>query len=90
MSYYAVVLQALAFSLIRQQRKSEAMALLERGAAASSGNAELAYLFGLALIDDGQQERGVRVLEAGLEHAPGNRELLLALASQAQAERWRE
>lgn len=79
----AVALQALAFSLIRQQQKGEALALLEQ-AARDSRSAELAYLFGLALIDDGQQKRGIRVLENALEQAPGDRDLLLALAAQAQ------
>ncbi len=79
----AVALQALAFSLIRQQHKDEAMARLEQ--AASDGHSiELAYLFGLALIDDGQQKRGIRVLENALERAPGDRDLLLALAAQSQ------
>jgi Flp pilus assembly protein TadD len=70
--------------LIRQQRKSEAVALLER-AEGGGGSAELSYLFGLALIDNGQQRRGMRVLEKALVRAPGDRDLLLALASQAQA-----
>lgn len=68
-----VVLQALAFSLIRQGRKSEAMALLER-AAGSGGSAEPSYLFGLALIDDGQQKRGIHILEKSTrEHARRSR-----------------
>jgi len=78
-----VVLQALAYSLIRQQRRIEASALLERGAR-NGRDAALSYLYGLALIDGGQPQRGVRVLEAALAHAPGDRNLLLALASQAQ------
>jgi tetratricopeptide (TPR) repeat protein len=79
-----IALQALAFSLIRQHRKDEALVLLEHGAR-DGRSAELSYLFGLALIDAGQRERGVQVLEKALARAPGDRDLLLALASQAQA-----
>jgi Flp pilus assembly protein TadD len=42
-------------------------------------------VFGLALIDDGQQKLGVRVLENALARTPGDRDLLLALAAQSQA-----
>lgn len=80
----AVAMQALVFSLIRQQRKVEALALLEN-AARDTRNADMAYLFGLALLDSGQGKRGVQVMEEALKRAPGNRDLLLALAAQAQA-----
>jgi tetratricopeptide (TPR) repeat protein len=80
----AVAVQALAFSLIRQQRKSEALALLER-AARGGRSRELSYVLGLALIDDGQRRRGMQVLEEALVRAPGDRDLLLTLASQEQA-----
>jgi Flp pilus assembly protein TadD len=62
----------------------EALELLER-AAHSGRSPELSYLFGLALIDDGQRGRGMEVLEEALVRAPGDRDLLLALASQEQA-----
>ena len=80
-----VVLQALAFSLIRQRRQSEAMVLLER-ATAKNQSMQLSYVYALALIDDGQQSRATQVLERALARAPGDRDLLLALASQAQAQ----
>jgi predicted CXXCH cytochrome family protein len=79
-----VAVQALAFSLIRQQRKSEALALLER-AARGGHSPEASYLFGLALIDDGQRGRGLQVLKEALLRSPGDRDLMLALASQEQA-----
>ena len=78
------VLQALAFSLFRQKRKDEAIALLER-TARDGQSAETSYLFGLALIDQGQKARGVAVLEAALKRAPGDRNLLLALTTRANA-----
>jgi cytochrome c-type biogenesis protein CcmH/NrfG len=80
----AVALQSLAFSLIRQQRKSEAMSLLEN-ASQKNHDVEITYLFGLALLDDGQSKRGIHVLEDALARAPGDRDVLIALAAQAEA-----
>jgi predicted CXXCH cytochrome family protein len=82
---HPAAVQALVFSLIRQQRKAEAITLLKQMTRANT-NAELAYIYAVALIDDGQSKSALRILESALARAPGDRNLLLTLAAQYRDE----
>ncbi len=71
--------QSLVFSLIRQQRKAEALQLLEQ-AYNKTNNVELAYLFAIALNNDNQRMEAIKVLENVLPTASGNRNIFITLA----------
>jgi len=75
------LVRALALSLVRQKRKPEALKLL---AGAAQGNADVAYLYALALDDAGRRGEALRVLERALPESNGSRDILLALASLLQ------
>lgn len=72
--------RSLALSLVRQQRKSEALALLARSLKAT-GDADLAYLYALALDDSGEPRKAIEILEQEFPRAHGNRSILLMLAA---------
>jgi tetratricopeptide (TPR) repeat protein len=66
---------------VRQHRTAEALQLLARAAALSRTEPHYAYAYGVGLYSTGQTARGLRVLGQAHERFPGNRELLLGLAS---------
>lgn len=76
----------LGLALIRQKRMQEALAELALAAKQSREDSRYAYVYGVALHDLGQAKQGMSVLEAALKRFPGDRDLLNALASYAQAE----
>jgi predicted CXXCH cytochrome family protein len=72
------IVRALALALVRQERKQEALTLL---ANAASAGPDVAYLYALALADEGERDDAIAVLEKALPASDGNRDILLALAS---------
>jgi len=59
-----------AYQLRNENRKAEAVALLEQAAMADPNNVPLIRAFGRALIDDGRDiSQGIRVLENALDPA---------------------
>lgn len=74
------ICRSLALSLVRQQRKSEALALLGQSLKAT-GDTELSYLYALALDDSGQTRKAIEILEEAFPRAHGNRSVLLLLAA---------
>ena len=77
----AALHHALGLSLVRQQRRPEALAELGRAASLAPAEARFAYVYGVALNDMGKRAEALRVLNAALERSPYDRDLLMALAS---------
>ncbi|MEZ4413291.1 MAG: multiheme c-type cytochrome [Gemmatimonadales bacterium] len=73
----------LGLALVRQQRIGDALPYLK--AAAASGMAHYAYVYGVALFEVGQQGQAITELQKALTAAPDNQELLYGLASIAAA-----
>jgi predicted Zn-dependent protease len=74
---------ALALSLVRQQRSKEALVELAIAAKTAPQEPRYAYVYGVALHDLGDVRASVAVLDAALARYPGDRDLLVALASYA-------
>jgi tetratricopeptide (TPR) repeat protein len=75
------LIEALALSLVRQQRKRDALELLAAAARAKDAAPRLVYLYALVLEDAGRRPEALRVLEVVLPRTDGNRDILIALAS---------
>jgi predicted CXXCH cytochrome family protein len=72
------VTYALAMSLVRQARKSEALQLL---APLATSDASIAYPYALLLDSMGKRQQAIQLMERVLPNAHDKRDLLLALAS---------
>ncbi|WP_226876861.1 tetratricopeptide repeat protein [Microbulbifer hainanensis] len=77
----APVQHSLGLSLVRQQRKAEALKYLHLAAESSQGSARYVYVYGLALNSVGKTDEALNTLDQGLARFPGNVEILQALAS---------
>jgi tetratricopeptide (TPR) repeat protein len=73
--------EALVLSLVRQNRKREALELLSIAAQEKNAPPRHVYLYALALEDAARRPEALRTLEAALPRAEGNRDILIALAS---------
>ena len=76
----AALQEALALSLVRQQRKPEALQVLARARALPTATGRTSYLYAVALADAGRRREAITVLEAAARKR-GDRDVLLALAS---------
>jgi tetratricopeptide (TPR) repeat protein len=83
-SQAAVLHEALGLSLVRQGRKTEALAALARATKADPSQARHSYVYALALDDSGRQREAIAVLSAAAERT-GQRDVLLALIQMRQA-----
>lgn len=72
---------ALGLSLIRQKRRSDAMAELEQAARFAPDQTHYAYVYAIALNDAGAPGKAIETLRAALARRPNDREALSALAS---------
>jgi Flp pilus assembly protein TadD len=72
---------ALGLTLVRQKRMPEALTELERAATLPPERVRYVYVYGVALDSAGQTDRALEVLAGAHAVHPGNREILLALAS---------
>ena len=72
---------ALGLSLARQKRVSEALEPLGRAAALGADDPHHAYVYGVALHDAGRADRALAVLREAHARHPGDRDLLVALAT---------
>jgi len=72
---------SLGLSLVRQQRKEEALDYLRQAAASLAAPARYVYVYGVALNSTGKPQQAVAALEQGLKRFPGDPEILQALAS---------
>lgn len=93
----APIQHSLGMSLVRQQRKQEALEYLHQAADGSHASARYIYVYAIALNSIGAPQRAIPVLEQGLQRFPHNREILQALVSisresgnLAQAEHYRK
>ena len=66
---------------MRQKRLDDAVAELEEAARLAPDNARYAYVLGVALHSTGRTARALEVLRAAHERRPGDRDLLVALAT---------
>jgi len=71
----AVLHHALGLSLVRQQRKGEALAELGKAALLSPDNIRFAYVYAIALHDAGKRGEALRQLQRAIRRAPGNASL---------------
>jgi len=71
---------ALGLLQVRRGRRDEAMDSLSR-AAELAGDGRYAYPLGLLLVEEGRVAEGLRALEEALASRPGDRDLLVALAT---------
>ncbi len=76
----AALHEALALTLVRQQRKPEALQVLARARALPTATSRTHYLYAVSLADAGRRREAIAVLEAAAKRR-GDRDLLLALAS---------
>jgi Flp pilus assembly protein TadD len=72
---------SLGLLMVRQQRPVEALDALGKAARLRPEEARYAYVYGVALHSSGEADRAVRVLKQANEQHPGNRDLLIALAT---------
>jgi Flp pilus assembly protein TadD len=72
---------ALGLTLVRQKRMPEALAEFERAATLPPERIRYVYVYGVALDSAGQTDRALDVLAGAHAGHPGNREILIALAS---------
>jgi Flp pilus assembly protein TadD len=72
---------ALGLNLARQKRLGEALPELERALELEPARTRFAYVYGVALLSSERQREALAVFEPALEQRPGDRELLIALAS---------
>jgi len=80
---------ALGLTLVRQKRMPEALKELERAATLPPERVRYVYVYGVALDSAGQTDRALEVLAGAHAGHPGNREILLALASMnAKGRKW--
>jgi tetratricopeptide (TPR) repeat protein len=79
----ADVLFALGLLRTRQHRSAESVQLLQEAAVLAPANAHYAYVYGVDLYSTGKTTQALEVLRQAHERFPGNRELLLGLASLA-------
>jgi Flp pilus assembly protein TadD len=72
---------SLGLLLARAQRTPEALDALARAAASETATARYLYVYGVALDSTGDTRRALEVLEDAHRSHPGDREILLALAT---------
>jgi tetratricopeptide (TPR) repeat protein len=91
------LLYALGLLRVRQHHPDEALSALARAAQRAPQNARYAYVYGVGLYSTGKRAQGLAVLRQAHDRFPGNREVLLGLASltleagdAAAAERYAE
>jgi tetratricopeptide (TPR) repeat protein len=72
---------ALGLLLVRTGRREEALEALARAAALGPDQARYAYVYGVALNSAGRSDEAVAVLASAQQAHPGDRSLLLALAT---------
>jgi Flp pilus assembly protein TadD len=77
----AGVLFSLGLLRVRQHRTPEALQLLARAAKLAPDNAHYAYVYAVGLYSNGKTAEGLANLRAAQAKFPGNREVLLGLAS---------
>jgi tetratricopeptide (TPR) repeat protein len=77
----ASVMHALGLLRARQHKTAESLVLLEKAMKLAPENARYAYVYGVGLYSAGQKGEGLAVLRKANEKFPGNREILLGLAS---------
>lgn len=72
---------ALGLALVRSGRREEAVAALGRAAALAPERPRYAYVYAVALAGEGEGVRALAVLEEAHRRHPGERDLLLGLAT---------
>jgi Flp pilus assembly protein TadD len=72
---------ALGLALIRQQKAGDALEPLARAAEVAPERARYAYVYAVALHDTGQPDRALAALRAAHTRHPGDRDVLIALAT---------
>ena len=77
----AGVLFAMGLLRVRQHRTDESLQLLAKAAQLAPDNAHYAYVYGVGLYSTGKTAAGLKILRATQRRFPGNREVLLGLAS---------
>jgi predicted CXXCH cytochrome family protein len=80
-TYDADLRHTLGLLLVRQKRLGEAMPWLRQASEAEAGNAHYSYVYALALQGAGDRGAALRVLRQAKVRQPGNRQVLLALAT---------
>jgi tetratricopeptide (TPR) repeat protein len=75
----AALQHALGLSLIREGHRAEALGHLAAAARLDPSNARFAYVYAMALIDAGQTDQALVVLERDLASYPYDRDVLAAL-----------
>jgi tetratricopeptide (TPR) repeat protein len=77
----ASVAHSLGLLRARQHNTAESLALLQKAVKLAPENARYAYVYGVGLYSAGQKAEGLAALRKAYEKFPGNREILLGLAS---------
>src|SRR5208282_3709515 len=77
----ASLLHAFGLLMVRQKHRAQALDLLAAAARIDPGNARYAYVYAVALNDDGQRNAAIETLERSVKVHPYDRDSLAALAS---------
>jgi Flp pilus assembly protein TadD/ssDNA-binding Zn-finger/Zn-ribbon topoisomerase 1 len=77
----AAALHSLGLLRVRQHRTADALALLGKAMKFAPRQPRFAYVYGVGLYSAGQTARGLEVLRTANQRFPGDREILLGLAT---------
>ena len=72
---------ALGVSLVRANKPAEALEMLAQASQLAPEAPYYQYILGVALNSMNERERGIEILQKAHERFPGNREILIALAT---------
>ena len=77
----AALHHALGLSMVRSGQRQEGVVELGRAAAASPGDARMAYVYAIGLDSLGKKVEALRILEGALARRPEDRDILAALVT---------
>jgi len=75
---------AMGLLMVRQKNMDKAIEFLGKAAELDAVNTRFAYVYAIALYENGKHDQAISVLESALQKQPGSQEIVTALASYYQ------
>ena len=80
----AATWHAMGLLMVRQKNMDKAIEFLGKAAELDAVNTRFAYVYAIALYENGKHDQAISVLESALQKQPGSQEIVTALASYYQ------